>query len=300
MTQWYYSDTQRNRLGPVSAEEMASLHRSGRLSPDTLVWREGLSDWVAWRTIQTEIVPPGTPAPTPPPVAVMAPHVDPSVAHDLRAPAEPSSPYAPPTAAVGEPVVAMHQDDIVYAGLWKRFAAAVIDALVMLPVLIPLAILFGWTEEDTGLFSADTLVIMVVFTLYLGLMQARPAGASLGKMAVRIKVVRGDGTPMSLPRALGRSAVLQVAGQILRGVLTIVMGVMIPFTPRKQSIHDRMFDTVVVDKYAFTQDSHLQNPNLNGATIAVLVLFVLFFLLAVIGGALGIAALVGGAAGGGG
>ena len=49
MSQWYYSDYERNRHGPVAASDLADLHHAGQLQPDTLVWREGMPQWRAWR-----------------------------------------------------------------------------------------------------------------------------------------------------------------------------------------------------------------------------------------------------------
>jgi type IV pilus assembly protein PilA len=45
MTQWYYAGRDRQRLGPVSAEELVAHYRYGRIALDTLVWREGLEQW---------------------------------------------------------------------------------------------------------------------------------------------------------------------------------------------------------------------------------------------------------------
>lgn len=283
MTQWYYSDAHRNRHGPVSAEELAALHCGGQLQPDSLVWRDGLDGWVPWHTQQAAVVPPDAPPVAPTPLAE----------DDGRwavRPAEPASPYAPPQAPVGQVPVAAAETDVVPAGLWKRFAAAVIDGLVLLPVLFLLVYLLGLGESDPEVLSLESLLTVSVASLYFALLQSRPAGASLGKMATGIKVVRGDGTPMTFARALARGVLVQALGLFLRGVPLFLSGLVVPVTRRQQAPHDLLLDTVVVDKHAFTPDAHLQNPNLNGATIAVLALFVLVFLLAVVAGALGLGA----------
>ena len=42
--QWYYArDNQ--QFGPVSASELKQLAEAGRLSPDDLLWREGMDSW---------------------------------------------------------------------------------------------------------------------------------------------------------------------------------------------------------------------------------------------------------------
>src|SRR3546814_12355178 len=51
MTQWYYSDYERNRHGPVGAADLAALHADGQLDPATLVWREGMAQWQPWHTV---------------------------------------------------------------------------------------------------------------------------------------------------------------------------------------------------------------------------------------------------------
>mgnify|MGYP000000016493 FL=1 len=41
MTSYYYLDSQNNRIGPLSLEEIRALN----LPPQTLVWRSGLTQW---------------------------------------------------------------------------------------------------------------------------------------------------------------------------------------------------------------------------------------------------------------
>jgi len=49
--EWYYARGNQQH-GPVSATELKALAESGALSPDDLVWRAGMSDWVAARRIK--------------------------------------------------------------------------------------------------------------------------------------------------------------------------------------------------------------------------------------------------------
>ncbi len=65
MIQWYYSDSDRNRHGPVSGRDLAELHTHGQLAPETLVWREGLSQWQPWHTLMAEVLAPAAPAAAP-------------------------------------------------------------------------------------------------------------------------------------------------------------------------------------------------------------------------------------------
>lgn len=48
--------------------------------------------------------------------------------------------------------------------------------------------------------------------------------------------------------------------------------IMAAFTERKQALHDMMCDTLVVDKWAFTEHPELQQRGLGTVTIVILVL----------------------------
>lgn len=48
--QWFYAVGSEQR-GPVPAGQLRQMLTSGQLQPDTLVWRDGLSDWAAASTV---------------------------------------------------------------------------------------------------------------------------------------------------------------------------------------------------------------------------------------------------------
>jgi hypothetical protein len=51
---WYYAAEGR-QAGPVSQEDLAALVRSGHVSMDSLVWREGMPNWQPLREVQANI-----------------------------------------------------------------------------------------------------------------------------------------------------------------------------------------------------------------------------------------------------
>ncbi|MBS0458383.1 MAG: DUF4339 domain-containing protein [Proteobacteria bacterium] len=61
--QWFYS-RQGNQTGPVSMEKLRELAAAGQLSPDDMVWREGMPEWIAARTLSS-VFPPRASAPAP-------------------------------------------------------------------------------------------------------------------------------------------------------------------------------------------------------------------------------------------
>lgn len=45
MSQFFYSTDGTTRVGPIEHDALVNLARIGMLSPTTLIWREGYSDW---------------------------------------------------------------------------------------------------------------------------------------------------------------------------------------------------------------------------------------------------------------
>ena len=297
MSDWYYADTKNVRQGPVSAAQLAALHGSGQLRPETLVWRTGLDSWKPWREMMREVdLGAASPPPPPPP--------RPQAAGGAQNPvAAGASPYATPRSAVHDDRSVITGGHVVYAGFWKRVAASIIDGFVTMAlsyaILIPMVMLTGggWGmfigEPDSGgagiLMFFWYLISLMVPLLYMSFMHSSANQATLGKMAVGIKVSRLDGERISFWRAFGR-----YFGYILSTMILFIGVIMVAFTERKQALHDMISDTLVVDKHAFTAQPELQREELGAVTITVLVLAGLLFigLFALI--AIGIAALASG------
>ena len=289
MTDWYYADAQNQRHGPLPASELAALHAQGALRPETLVWREGLAAWTPWRQVMDEVV-------TPAANAAGAPPVPPPASSDD------ASPYAPPRAALHDDSAVVAGNLVVYAGFWKRVAASIIDSFVttciMWMLMIPLfAVIGGGISALASVNDGTNVLITVLYYLislgiplfYMAWMHSSANQATLGKMAVGIKVVRTDGERISFLRAFGR-----YFAYMLSSLLLMIGLIMAAFTDRKQALHDFMCDTLVVDQHAFTAHPELQRDELGSVTIAILVLAGVFVvgLFALIG--IGIAALAAG------
>ena len=119
--------------------------------------------------------------------------------------------------------------------------------------------------------AAYYLTSILIPMVYLAWMHSSSNQASLGKMAVGIKVVRTDGERISFLRGIGR-----YFGYMLSSLLLMIGLIMAAFTDRKQALHDFICDTLVVDKHAFTSHPELQRDELGSVTIAILVLAGLF------------------------
>lgn len=68
---WYYADSRHQQQGPVDGSLLRSAFERGEINATTLVWREGLANWVPLSQVAAEIgLTPAVPASPPPrPVA---------------------------------------------------------------------------------------------------------------------------------------------------------------------------------------------------------------------------------------
>ncbi len=143
------------------------------------------------------------------------------------------------------------QKAMVYAGFWIRFGAKFIDMLIVTVVSMIIGFMLGLAIGVGGVESADgslaaTLVIQIFNILipatYTTFMVGR-YGATLGKMACGIKVVRPDGGRVSYARALGR-----YFAEILSGLILAIGYIMAAFDSEKRALHDHICSTRVVKK----------------------------------------------------
>ena len=144
------------------------------------------------------------------------------------------------------------EDDIRYAGFLRRLVAYVIDAIICYAVIFLIDLLFmmgilrfadpagrGLAPEMVALFPA--LVAIVVTWAYFAIFESSARQATLGKMAIGIKVTDVDGRRISLIRATGR-----FFAKILSGLILLIGYIMAAFTARKQALHDILAGTLVV------------------------------------------------------
>jgi len=157
----------------------------------------------------------------------------------------------------------MEQTAVSYAGFWKRFVAALIDGfllgIVNFIIFIPVIGLMGLgavtdvgenPEASAGLVAAAigayTLSFLAVGAagwLYFTLMESSEKGATLGKMALGIRVTDMNGNKISFGRATGR-----YFGKIVSAMILYIGFIMAGFTQQKQALHDIMAGCLVVNK----------------------------------------------------
>lgn len=144
-----------------------------------------------------------------------------------------------------------------YAGFWIRFVARVIDAIILgvvgFIINLPLQLAFGLSAAriggdvttalpamlgTLGLSLAINIVLSALYEIYF--LSSR--GATIGKLALGLKVIRPDGGGLSTGQATGR-----FFAYLLDAYFTLTIGFIIAgFDPEKRALHDRIADTRVI------------------------------------------------------
>ena len=268
---WYYVDTGK-QAGPVSDAEFEQLVASGKIQSNTLIWREGMANWLAYGHVNPNRAT-TAPAIEPPPPALgsvssaTAPGVTTGgdvvcVQCNRIVPRDQTIQYGTAyVCAECKPtfvqklkegaVTPTYLGAMDYAGFWIRFGAKIIDGLVMTVVLgIPAFLLIMASMKNaapgrapTFMIGLQVLVQLAYFVMLVGyntILQGK-YGATLGKMACGLKVVAPDGTPISYGRAFGRAW-----AEILSGMICDIGYIIAAFDIEKRSLHDHIANTRVI------------------------------------------------------
>jgi uncharacterized RDD family membrane protein YckC len=164
----------------------------------------------------------------------------------------PPPPGQPPYAQPGYPYAVAAPR---YAGFWIRFAASIIDGIILSIAVLPLNLIFWaidrnfyyWGTWDwqagvnAGLAFLFTLIRVGIMWAYFVFMTGRYQ-ATLGKMLVDVKVVGPDLGPISYTTA----ALREIVGKFVSGIACGLGYIWAGFDPRKQAWHDKIAKTFVI------------------------------------------------------
>lgn len=170
--------------------------------------------------------------------------------------------------------------DYPYAGFWRRFGGLAIDYLVLILgyfliwyMSIMVDRLFRQGLPRTGIGKVE-LACSAFSWLYFAGMESFALQATLGKLALGVKVTDLQGQRVSFLRATGRYFAHIVTA------LTLGIGyAMVVFTRKRQALHDMIAGTLVV-KRRFSQEEVATigpAPDVSGWATAGAICGVLFF-----------------------
>jgi uncharacterized RDD family membrane protein YckC len=143
-----------------------------------------------------------------------------------------------------------------YAGVGIRFGARFLDGLIFfVPFGILAAVMMPNLLRNPGgapaFFNGSITLIVVIFALFYEVLMLRYRGATLGKMACGLKVVRADGNSLGWGVSFGRYFMYNVvisAIPVLNWILLLTTAIMAGVDEQRRGLHDRVCDTRVVYK----------------------------------------------------
>lgn len=269
----FYAE-QNEQKGPISPEELHLRIQSGELKKDTLVFTEGMTDWLAFSAAAEQGFLPGLPTmstggltlPTRPEDAVESaaegliacPTCGKRVAPGDLIPFENRQvcPHCKDRVLqqVKEGVGIATPNTLQYAGFGPRLGSYVIDYILMQVYSQVLSFAMGFTgatlESDNpspGMIIGFVIYMLLIFVgpyfYYVYMMGSPKHQATLGMKALKLKVVRSDGSQITKWRAFGRQMATIVSGMLLGfGYLMML------WDDEKATLHDKMADTRIVFK----------------------------------------------------
>lgn len=136
------------------------------------------------------------------------------------------------------------------AGFWIRFFAYGIDGAIIGAIQILLGLLFDYLVGFSVTLSNEGQVAMAVvsglmsisISFCYGIFFIGYCGQTPGKMLVRVKVIRTDGSALSYGQAFLR----EFLGKFVSGILLGIGYLMVAFDSQKQGLHDKIADTYVI------------------------------------------------------
>ncbi|MCW8808147.1 MAG: RDD family protein [Rhodanobacter sp.] len=247
---WIGRDGERH--GPYKEDDVRQWLRSGQLGRDDLAWYEGLADWQ--------------------PLSVLFPDAAPLVQADAAAVTQVPLPQTT--------TVALED----YAGFWKRVAAYIVDAIILYIPSMLIQKMMGGAAAEAAMKQAQLsaagnpelvmaamsqfyatmmpaiLITAVLTWLYFAACESSAWQATVGKLALGIRVTDMHGARISFARALGR-----YPAKYLSAIIFFVGFMMVAWTQRKQGLHDLIAGTLVLNGRAGEFNPKQASPDSNSS-----------------------------------
>jgi len=252
---WYYVSAGK-QTGPVDDAQLEALARVGQIQMDTLVWRDGMAEWQPFSTV----APPGMAAPAPAPAAPAFDANEVVCAECNRIfPKDETIPFGTVRVCAGCKPVFMQKlaegatigGQLRYATVLTRFGAVFLDGLILQAVNLGLRFALGVpiVESVGGPGQTPTKLGLQLTVIAVGVLLAASYeifmigkfGATLGKMACKVRVVTADGGKVGYGRATGR-----YFAKILSSVVCMIGFIMAFFDEERRALHDRICNTRVI------------------------------------------------------
>ncbi|MEZ5325154.1 MAG: RDD family protein [Verrucomicrobiales bacterium] len=250
---WYYSFRGKQK-GPVSARDLLVLEASGLITGSSIIWAEGMPDWRPIDAVRDQVkVEAGD--------EDLSQYVVCSHSQVVRLRAEMiayGNHWIAPEhkdefiqslhegTILSDP---LHEGELRYVGFWWRVLASVIDAMIKgainMMFMIPLGLLAvpaieklskGGGPPDPDMMAGVIASVMgayafmflatIVSSLVYEVWMVGKYGGTVGKLALRFKIVNADGSNVSYAKAFARWAA-EVLGKFIFFSIAYILNIMI-------------------------------------------------------------------------
>lgn len=150
---------------------------------------------------------------------------------------------------------------VTYAGFWKRVAASLLDGLFIFMPFLVIDILFSTVlflffplKSNPAMRTINNELVQVLnsilYILYFAYTESSSMQATYGKKVMKIIVTDAEGKRLTFMHALGRELSKLIDGLI--GLFTFLLGLIVVlgmagWTKKKQALHDKIADTLVIN-----------------------------------------------------
>ena len=248
---WYYAQNNQ-QLGPVTLEALRAMVASGQVGAADLVWTQGMSQWQPARSVPevgSALLGGGG--------GGVGNHPVSNTGYQQAGGYAPGAQAGQLGYGVAPSYYQQQYQHVEYAGFWLRFVAFIIDWIICVLPLFLIGFIIGFTNPQlfqpgpggrtnpnaVGIDLAFRLGGLLIGWLYYAFQESSPRQATLGKLAVGLKVTNADGGRLSFAHATGRYFAKLLSNCTL-GIGYIMAG----FTEKKQGLHDIVAGTLVVKK----------------------------------------------------
>ncbi len=135
--------------------------------------------------------------------------------------------------------------ELEYAGFWIRVGAKIIDSIITGLVAgvigIAIGVLLATMNSDPVILAVFNQIVGMSIGIFYATWFVGKFGATPGKMALGLKIVKPDGEYLTYMQAFGR-----FWAEMLSGLIMGIGYLMVAFDEEKRALHDRICATRVV------------------------------------------------------
>ena len=250
--EWYYARGNKQQ-GPASSAQLKQLAESGDLSPEDLVWREGMGEWIAAAKVkglfEGEVAAPPKPGGTPPESAPRA--AGPAVFARSPAAAAPPRQGPPP-----------HLFDLVLEFVRSQFTAHFVESTSKMftvaghyGLYVAMLVLFGlYVSLGVNAKDLNTVLLGVVWVLVLAVLQYASSRFS-GALEKLNRTTPGEMESSAFPDCFA--------------LLSMIVGLVVLLGLAILAVQLRLFDPILPGVAAFILCQYLAIVALNPETLNI-------------------------------